>query len=118
MDEQSGAIGVQRRRRSRAEVEQLVTEFETSSLNRTEFCRAHGLSSSTLNRYRNRKSHQSGTAVETRLVAVELSRTGPSRSAGAGSGLAVVSSGGWRIEVACGFDGVTLGRLLRVLERN
>jgi transposase-like protein len=116
MDEQSGAIGV-RRRRSRAEVEQLIAELATSGLNRTEFCRAHGISLSTLNRYRNRKSQQSGTAMQTRLVAVELSESGSSRSAGAGSGLAVVSAGGWRIDVACGFDGVTLGRLLRVLER-
>ena len=116
MDEQSRAIGV-RRRRSRAEVEQLVSEFETGGLNRTEFCRAHGLSSSTLNRHRNRKSQQSGTATQTGLLAVELSEPGSGRSAGAGSGLAVVSAGGRRIEVACGFDGVTLGRLLQVLER-
>ena len=116
MDEQSRALGV-RRRRSRAEVEQLVSEFETSGLNRTEFCRAHGLSLSTLTRYRNRKSQQSGTATQTRLLAVELSEPGSGWSAGAGSGLAVVSAGGWRIEVASGFDGVTLGRLLRVLER-
>jgi len=116
MDEQSRAVGV-RRRRSRAEVEQLVAEFETSGLNRTEFCRAHGLSLSTLNRYRNRKSEQSGTTMQARLVAVELSEPGSGRSTGAGSGLAVVSTGGWRIDVACGFDGVTLGRLLRVLER-
>ena len=116
MDEQSGAIGV-RRRRSRAEVEQLVAEFETSGVNRTEFCRAQGLSLSTLSRYRNRKSQQSGTATQTRLLAVELSEPGLGRSAGVGSGLAVVSAGGWRIDVACGFDGVTLGRLLRVLER-
>ncbi len=115
MDEQSRAIGVQRRR-SQTEVEQLVAEFETSGVNRTEFCRAHGLSLSTLNRYRNRKSQQCGTAMQTRLVAVEMSEPGASRSAGAGSGLAVVSTSGWRIEVACGFDGVTLGRLLRVLE--
>jgi hypothetical protein len=54
--------------------------------------------------------------MQTGLVAVELSALRPSRNAGAGSGLAVVSAG-WRIEVACGFDGVTLGRLLRVLER-
>ena len=116
MDEQSRAMGV-RRRRNRAEVEQLVAEFETSALNRTEFCRAHGLSLSTLNRYRNRKSQQSGTAMQTGLLAVELSEPGSGRSAGAGSGLAVVSAGDWRIEVACGFDGVTLWRLLRVLER-
>jgi hypothetical protein len=115
MDEQSRAIGV-RRRRSRAEVEQLVAEFETSGLNRTEFCRAHGLSLSTLNRYRNGKSQQSGTAMQPRLLAVQVSEQ-LGRSAGVGSGLAVVSAGGWRIEVACGFDGVTLGRLLRVLER-
>ena len=116
MDEQSREVEV-RRRRSRAEVEQLVAEFETSGLNRTEFCRTHGLSLSTLNRYRNRRSHPSRTAIETGLVAVELSALRSNRNAGTGSGLAMVSANGWRIEVACGFDGVTLGRLLRVLER-
>ena len=116
MDEQNRAAGV-RRRRSRAEVEQLVSEFEISGLNRTEFCQAHGLSASTLTRYRNRKLQQSGTAKQTGLLAVELSEPRSDRSAGAGSGLAVVSASGWRINVACGFDGVTLGRLLRVLER-
>ena len=105
------------RRRSRAEVEQLVAEFETSGQKRTEFCRAHGLSLSTLNRYRNRRCRQGETGVPTRLLAVELSEPGQSKRSGDGSGLALVSERGWRIEVACGFDGVTLGRLLRVLER-
>jgi len=34
-----------------------------------------------------------------------------------GSGLAVVSASGWRIEVGRGFDAGTLAQLLRVLER-
>ena len=101
-----------RRRRSRAEVEQITAEFETSGLNRTEFCRAHGMSLSTLNRYRNRRPQQ----AEARLVAVELPRPGQTRSAG-GSGLAVVLASGCRIEVGCGFDACTLAQLVRVLER-
>lgn len=38
-----------RRRRSQAEVERLVGEYETSGLGRLKFCAKHGLSLSTLN---------------------------------------------------------------------
>jgi transposase-like protein len=42
------------RRRSQAEADQLAAEFETSGLNRHEFCRKHGLNVSTLDAYRKR----------------------------------------------------------------
>ena len=44
-----------RRRRSRQEVEQLIAEYESSGLSRSEFCRERGLSLSTLSRYRKRR---------------------------------------------------------------
>ena len=47
-------VSVVRRRRSRAEIEQLVAEFEVSGLSRIEFCRERGLVLSTLGRYRRR----------------------------------------------------------------
>ena len=47
------AIGiVVRRRRSRAEAERLVSEFEQSGLRRQAFCARHGLSVGTLDYYR------------------------------------------------------------------
>jgi len=46
------------RRRGRAEIEQMVAEFTGSSLTRTEFCRRHGMSLGTLNRYLNQRREQ------------------------------------------------------------
>jgi len=116
MNEETQTSGV-RRRRSRAEVEQLAAEFEASGLNRTAFCRAHGLSLSTLSRYRNRRAQQGEAADGTRWVAVEVSGPGQTKGSVGASGLAMVSASGWRIEVGHGFDAGTLRQLLRLLER-
>jgi transposase-like protein len=43
-------VGKRRRRRSRAEVERLVAEYEASGLSREEFCQRHGLALATLAR--------------------------------------------------------------------
>jgi len=100
-----------RRRRSRAEAEQLVAEFEASGLGREEFCREHGLVASTLARYRQRRQRDQGeAAAPRRWVAVELAG-----SPQAASGLTVVLASGLRIEITLGFDGRTLQHLLRVL---
>jgi DNA invertase Pin-like site-specific DNA recombinase len=40
-----------RRRRTRAEIQQLVAEFVSSGMRRSEFCRGRGLSFSTLDRH-------------------------------------------------------------------
>jgi hypothetical protein len=108
-----GQEGRPRRRRSRAEVEQLVVEYGTSGMNRVEFCRKHGLALSTLARYQRRREqgHDEGGGPS-RWLAVELSGAHP---AGA-SGLAVVLAGGRRIEVGRGFDAKTLEQLLSLLE--
>jgi hypothetical protein len=107
-----------KRRRSRAEVEQLVGEYEGSGLGRTAFCHQKGLSLSTLARYRRRQKQTAGEGAEgKRWLAVEV--TGSAAGAGdeRASGLAVVLSDGRRIEVGRGFDGDTLKRLLAVVER-
>lgn len=115
MDEQAQVVEV-RRRRSRAEAEQLVTDYEASGLSRVEFCRKQGLSLATLARYR--KWRAQGEAVPAnRLVAVEVSGARSAREGGGSSGLAVALPGGRRIEVGRGFDGYTLVQLLGVLER-
>jgi hypothetical protein len=103
-----------RRRRSRHEVEQLVAEFETSGLNRSEFCRERGLGLSTLARYRRRQEQQAPAGSNT-LLAVDVS----GRAAGAAatcSALAVVLRGGRRVEVGRGIDAGALERLVHVLE--
>lgn len=105
-----------RRRRSRAEVEQLVAEYEASGLGRAEFCRAHALSLSTLNRYCKRRAQGEATGVS-RWVTVELAGARPANGGGGSSGLTVVLSSGRRIEVGRGFEASTLERLIVLLER-
>jgi len=110
-------LETRRRRRSPAEIEQLVAEFTSSGIGREEFCQRHGLALSTLARYGRRLRTAPGEADGCgRWLAVELAGPGAAGGKGLGSGLAVVLSGGRRIEVGIGFDAATLGHLLRVLE--
>ena len=111
MDEQAQVVEVGRRR-SRAEAEQLVGEYEASGLSQVEFCRKQELSLATLARYRKRQA-QVNPVPGNRWVAVEVSGAGPARE----SGLAVALPGGRRIEVGRGFDARTLAQLLGVLKR-
>ena len=117
MDEQTHGVKT-KRRRSRAEIEQLVTEYEASGLGRTAFCQQRGLSLSTLARYRRRQEHTAGEGTEgKRWLAVEVCGAPAGAGGDRASGLAVVMASGRRIEVARGFDGDTLKRLLAVVER-
>ena len=106
-----------RRRRNRAEAEQLVAAYETSGLSQIEFCRKQGLSRASLARYLHRQAPGAVVSGD-RWVAVEVSAGGPRLGSGASSGLAVTLPGGRRIEVGCGFDARTLAQLLGVLERH
>ena len=118
MDEHAQTLRV-RINRSRAEAEQLLAEFDASGLKRAEFCRKHGLSVDTLDRYRRRRAR--GQAVlGSHLLAVEVcgaTEAAAPRDSVAGSGLAVVLPGGRRIEIGYRFDASTLVQLLDVLER-
>jgi hypothetical protein len=104
------------KRRPRAEIRQLVAEFVSSGMPESEFCRSRGLSRSTLYRHlKNRRSNPHPASADTQLVRVELE--GLSRGVASSSGgLAVVLASGRKIEVACGFDALTLERLVSVLE--
>lgn len=105
-------VGRPRRRRSRAEAAQLLVEYEASGISQEEFCQGHGLALSTLARYRKwREQRRRDEADAGRWVAVELAS--PQAAA---SGLAVVLSGGRRIEVGRGFDAQTLAQLVSLLE--
>ena len=108
------------RRRTRAEVGQLVAQFVDSGMRRSEFCRSRGLSLSTLDRHlrkRRWKRKKKSSPAAGPLVAVELAiRKSPTEHE-ASCGLAVVLAGGRRIEVRRDFDTQALERLVSVLER-
>ena len=117
MDEQTQGLKI-KRHRSRAEIQQLVAEYEASGLSRTAFCQQRGLSLSTLSRYRRRQEQTVGGVAEgKRWLAVEVSASGAVAGGERASGLAVELPGGRRIEVGRGFDADTLKRLLAVVER-
>jgi len=97
------------RRRTRAETGQIVAEFTGSGLTQTEFCRRHGMSLGTLNRYLKPRWEQGDSgAADDGLVAVELASKKLATGREFKCGLAVVLWRGRRIEVRSGFDGPTL----------
>jgi hypothetical protein len=108
------------RRRSRAEADRLVSEFEQSGLRRKEFCAAHGLSVHSLDAWR-RRIAQCGNREK--IVPVEIVED---RRAGMGSKPAggverhgqfrVLLAPGLRIEVDPGFDAAELRRLIAALD--
>src|SRR5438046_1916784 len=106
-----------RRRRTAAEVEQMVAEFERSGITQKEFCLSHGLALSTLQRYLHNGSKKQKTPAKSRLVAVEVAGGSQIQEPEVGCGLALVWTDGRKLEVHRGFDEVTLQRLLDVLER-
>ena len=117
MDKQTQALNI-KRRRSRAEIQQLMAEFEASGLGHTAFCQQRGLSLSTLARYRKRQKQKAAeTAEGKRWLAVDVSGSAAVAGAERASSLAVVLRDGRRIEVGRGFDAGTLQRLLAVVER-
>ena len=96
-----------------------MAEFVSSGMRRSEFCRSRGLGFSTLDRHlkkqrwkRKRRSAPGGG----QLVSVELAATKPADSESS-CRLAVVLSGGRKIEVHGGFDAHTFERLMSLLER-
>jgi hypothetical protein len=108
------------RRRTRAEVQQLVAEFVSSGMRRGEFCRSRGLSFSTLDRHlkkRRLKRRRRPTSSAGRLMPVELAAKKSPTQQESSCGLAVVLPGGRRIEVHRDFDTSTFERLVGILER-
>jgi len=108
------------KRRTRAEVQQLVAEFVSSGMRRSEFCQSQGLSFSTLDRHLKklrRKRRRKPISSAGRLVPVELAARKSPKQHEPSCGLAVVLTGGRRIEVHPGFDPSTFERLVGILER-
>jgi transposase-like protein len=115
MDHQTNVATVARR--TREEIRQIVTEFATSDMQQSEFCRSRGISRSTLARHlRQQRVQDQGSRAGNRLLAVEV-RAASGSSADNRGGLVVALTSGRRIEVNRGFDAATLERLLRVLDK-
>lgn len=108
---------VRKGRRTTVEIEQIVGEYESSGLNRSQFCRGRGLTLGILNRYlrRLRVTAEGGTNGDG-LVAVELAGKKLGAEGTASWGLAVVLRSGRKIAVSPGFDAATLQRVVQVLE--
>ena len=93
----------------------MVSTFPASGLGAREFCQRHGLALSTLRRNLKRQRQAQGPPeTGVRLVAVKVKAM--PEPAAPPAALEVVLAGGRRIGVAPGFDELTLGRLVRVLE--
>ena len=108
------------KRRTRAEVQQLVAEFVSSGMRRSEFYQSRGLSFSTLGRHLKKlswKRRRKPISSAGRLVPVELAVMKSPKQHEPSCGLAVVLTGGRRIEVHAGFDPSTFERLVGILER-
>ncbi len=108
------------KRRTRAEVQELVAEFMSSGMRRSEFCRSRRLSFGTLNRHLKEQRWKRKSRVVSsagRLVPVELAARKSPTQQEPSCGLAVVLPGGRRIEVHPDFDANTFERLVSLLER-
>lgn len=94
------------KRRSTAEIEQLVKQYRTSGLTQIEYCQQAGVALSTLGRHLRRRD-----GAGQRLIRVKLgSAAGPAR------GFGLVLSNGRRIESGWHFGDAELARLIRVVE--
>jgi hypothetical protein len=106
------------KRRTRGEVHKLVTEFVSSGMRRSEFCRSRGFSLSTLSRHLKKQRCKSrATSAVGVWVPVELAAKKLPTQRDLSCGLAVVLSRERRIEVCPEFDMNTFERLVKVLER-
>ena len=113
-----------RHRRSRAEVAQIAASYAQSGLSRSEFCRQHVLSLSTLNKYCPHARHRDAlpstsmtrNAAELSLAPVEFVEKSAAHTE-QHDPLRVELAGGRRIAVSSGFDASTLTRLIAVLEQ-
>jgi hypothetical protein len=102
---------VERHRRSQAEAESLVRDFEQSGLSRKAFCSVNGVSVHTLDYYRHRKRTRGAATAAQDLLPVDLIGAPCVRGC-----LRVELANGRRIVVEAGFDVSLLQRLVSVLE--
>jgi hypothetical protein len=116
MDYQTNVVPA--KRRTRQEIRQIVSEFVTSGMRRSEFCGSRGISRNTLDRHlKKQRAQDQGSRAGNRLLAVEVRAASGSSAGPHGGGLVVELTKGRRIEVNQGFDAATLERLLTVLDK-
>src|SRR5271165_3066934 len=107
-----------RRRRTRQEVQRLVSEFGTSGLSRGEFCRIKGMTLSTLQRGLKRERTKSGEiqSDDKKLVRVKVIGGSGAADREGPCAMAVVLAKGRRIELSRDFDATQLRRVVEALE--
>ncbi len=96
---------MERRRRSEAEIQELLENYRTSGKTQEEYCRQTGVGRSTLDRYLRRERNGQ------RLIRVSL-EAAPEQD----RGFVLVLSNGRRIESGWRFGDAELARLIRVAE--
>jgi hypothetical protein len=96
----------------------LVSEFVTSGLPRSEFCRIHGMTLGTLQRGLNREGVKSSNiqSVGKRLVRVKITGGSDTVDLQGPCAIAVVLVNGRRIELNQNFDPAQLRRVVETLE--
>lgn len=104
-------------RRSRAQWRALVVGYEASGLSQRAFCERRGVALSTFRHWREQLAQDPGDVHTAALPAVRLVpvQLVAEPAVPAGSGIALLAGGGVRIELAAGFDAVTLQRVLATL---
>lgn len=85
-----------------------------SGLSIAAFCRQEGINLSLFHHRR----RQEGAAAMVPAAAGSFIELRPPSTAPSGSGVSMVTEGGWRIEVAPDFDAATLDRLLASVHRH
>ena len=95
-----------------------MREFATSGLARSEFCRIHGMTLSTLQRGLNRERIKSGGSQSNakRLVRVKVIGGGRAADREGPCAMAVVLANGRRIELNRHFEASQLRRVVEALE--
>ena len=110
--------GKPRQRRTRQEVQRLVSEFVTSGLAQSQFCRIHGMTLGTLQRGLKRERIESGGSQnnDKRLVKVKVIGADRATDREGPCAMAVVLANGRRIELNRDFDASQLRRVVEALE--
>jgi len=85
----------------------VLREHADSGLSVTAFCRQQGIAPSLVYRWRQRLRVAPATSPQDPFVELHPVPDRPS-----GSGVAVVTDSGWRLELEPGFDAATLERIL------
>lgn len=107
--------GIQQRR-THAQRQALVAAYDASGLSQRAFCAQYEIAVSTLRHWREPPADAVAAAQSTprqgaRLIPVQVLGEEPSAT----SGVTLIADGGLRIEVATGFDGPTLARVVATL---